>query len=91
MPELTEILTAKRESEVQEKRFLAALQGVELDEGIDDAQKIWEEKKAKAFSNGVSDSKDILSLQGYNAAREGFGIGMGIDYTDAKDLENPSW
>jgi type 1 fimbria pilin len=39
--------------------------------------------KARVFSGGqTSDGNDVLSLQGPNAARAGFGIGMGLDYED---------
>jgi hypothetical protein len=37
--------------------------------------------KARVFSNnGTKDPKDVLALQGQNAAKAGFGIGMGLDY-----------
>ena len=46
-------------------------------------QKEWEDMKARVFSGGqTSDGNDVLSLQGPNAARAGFGIGMGLDYED---------
>ena len=34
--------------------------------------------------NKLSDSKDILALQGQNAVKAGFGIGMGLDYEDLR-------
>ena len=87
MPELLSILSSKRELEYNEKKFLAALQGVDLDKGNkDSAQNKWEEMKARVFSKGqTSDPNDILSLQGVNAQKVGFGIGMGLDYEDARD------
>jgi hypothetical protein len=92
MSELTEILVAKRKQESNDRKFLAALQGVELDGAEEDGEKIWQDKLTKAFSGGqTSDPNDVLSLQGMAAQREGFGIGNGLDYTNAKDLENPSW
>jgi hypothetical protein len=43
--------------------------------------------KARVFSKGqASDSKDILALQGPAAEKAGFGIGMGIDYEDMRDM-----
>jgi hypothetical protein len=37
--------------------------------------------KARVFSGGATtDSNDILALQGHNAQKAGFGIGMGLDY-----------
>lgn len=80
MAELTETLNAKREAEYSEKKFLAAMQGVDLDKqsGKEDA---WEKMKAKVFSGGqASNSNDILAYQGANASKAGFGIGMGLSY-----------
>lgn len=90
MPELTEILVAKRKSDHENRKFLAALQGVQLDDPQDKGRSTWEDIKARAF--GGTDASDILSLQGVNAQQAGFGIGMGLEYTDAKDLEAiPKW
>jgi hypothetical protein len=37
--------------------------------------------KARVFSKGATtNGNDILALQGMNAERAGFGIGMGLDY-----------
>lgn len=80
MPELTAILNIKRDKDYQDKKFLAAMQGVDLDKQSG-KQNAWEEKKAKFFSGGLtSDGSDVLALKGANAARAGFGIGMGLDY-----------
>ena len=94
MPELVAILEAYREQKHRDQKFLAAIQGIDLDEGSksSNGQKEWEDLKARVYSNGqASDSDDILSLQGTNAKTAGFGIGSGLEYTDAKNLENPSW
>jgi hypothetical protein len=88
MPELMATLESKRELEYQEKKFLAAIQGVDLDKnsGREKGQKEWEDMKARVFSGGATgDSNDVLALQGQNAAKAGFGIGMGLDYEDARD------
>lgn len=80
MPELIEILNRKRDLDYEEKRFLAGIQGVDL-EKESGAQDLWEQKKAKFFSGGATaDSNDVVALQGPNAAKAGFGIGMGLDY-----------
>jgi hypothetical protein len=80
MQELTATLQIKRELDYNEKKFLAAMQGVNLDESSG-AGNEWEDMKARVFSKGaVTDSKDILALQGMNAEEAGFGIGMGLDY-----------
>jgi len=82
LTELLAILSSKRELEYNEKKFLAALQGVDLDKGNkESAQNKWEEMKARVFSKGAtSDPDDILSLQGVTAQKAGFGIGFGLDY-----------
>jgi hypothetical protein len=83
MPELVATIGSIRELDYQEKKFLAAIQGVDLDgeTNKDKGQKEWEDMKARVFSKGqTSDSNDVLSLQGANAQKAGFGIGMGLDY-----------
>jgi len=88
MPELMVTLSSKRELDYEEKKFLAAIQGVDLDGATnsDKGQKEWEDMKARVFSRGAtSDSKDILALQGQNAKQAGFGIGMGLDYEDLRN------
>jgi hypothetical protein len=83
MPELMLTLSRKRELDYEEKKFLAAIQGVNLDEANEPerGQKEWENMKARVFSKGATnDSNDVLALQGANAQKYGFGIGMGLDY-----------
>lgn len=80
MPELTSILNAKREDDYNHKKFLAAMQGVDLDKNSG-KQNAWEEMKARVFSkNKTGDPNDVLALQGQNARKAGFGIGMGLSY-----------
>ena len=86
--ELLATLSSKRELDYEEKKFLAAIQGVDLDKnsGSDRGQKEWEDMKARVFSGGqTKDSNDILALQGPTAQKAGFGIGMGLDYDDLRD------
>lgn len=88
MKELVEILSNKRELDYQEKKFVAAIQGIDLDSTSDSSrgQKEWEDLKARVFSGGkATDSKDILALQGQNAKKYGFGINMGLDYEDLRN------
>ena len=85
MPELIATLSSRRDLDYQEKKFLAAIQGVDLDaqSGESKGQKEWEDMKARVFSkNKTNDSNDILALQGINAQKAGFGIGQGLDYED---------
>jgi hypothetical protein len=81
MPELIATISAKRELDYQEKKFFAAIQGVDLDDNKQKGEDAWEAMKARVFSRGASsDPNDVLSLQGANAAKAGFGIGMGLTY-----------
>lgn len=80
MPEIMSTLSVKRELDYAEKKFLAAMQGVDLDKEAGQKNE-WEELKARVYSKGATkDPNDILALQGQNAARVGFGIGMGLTY-----------
>lgn len=90
MPELIATLSAHREEKEREQRFFAAIQGIDLDKqsGGSKGQKEWEDMKSRVFSRGqAQDSDDILSLQGQNAAKAGFGIGAGLEYSDLKSAE----
>lgn len=88
MPELMAIISGRRDLDYEEKKFLAAVQGVDIENNEDRGQKEWEDLKARVFSGGkAKDSKDILALQGQNAVQAGFGINMGLDYEDLRDPE----
>ena len=80
MPEIVATLKVKRDLDYGQKKFLAAMQGVDLDKASG-KENAWEDMKARVFSGGKAvDGKDILALQGKNAEKAGFGIGMGLDY-----------
>ena len=80
MPELTATIKIKRELDYSDKKFAAAMQGVDLDKNSGNSN-AWEDMKARVFSGGKAvDGNDILALQGKNAEKAGFGIGMGLDY-----------
>jgi hypothetical protein len=80
MPEIVATLNSKREGDYAEKKFLAAIQGIDLDKQSG-KQNEWEELKARVFSKGkASNANDVLALQGVNAQKAGFGIGMGLGY-----------
>jgi hypothetical protein len=84
MPELMATLESKRDLDYQEKKFLAAIQGVDIDKNSGkSSENKWEEMKARVFSGGkAKDGSDVLALQGVNAQKAGFGIGMGLGYED---------
>lgn len=80
MPELMATLNTKRDLDYNDKKFLAAIQGVDLDKQSGN-QNAWEEMKARVFSGGgTGDPNDVVALQGANAQKAGFGIGMGLSY-----------
>ena len=80
MPELVAILEAKREQDHTNRKFSAALQGVDIDKNKVSNDE-WERLKAKVYSKGqTTNPKDIVALQGQAAKRAGFGIGNGLDY-----------
>lgn len=82
MAELTATLNISRDLDYQGKKFMAAMQGVDLDkQSGQSGGNAWEEMKARVFSGGAAaNSKDVLALQGMNAQKAGFGIGMGLSY-----------
>jgi hypothetical protein len=80
MPELIETIKAKRESEYEERKFFAAIQGIDIEKESGKGN-AWEEMKARVFSKGqASNANDIVAYQGANAQKAGFGIGLGLDY-----------
>jgi hypothetical protein len=81
MPELIQTLKAIKKSQEEERKFLAALQGKNLDEDE-------EKTEGPSFDDiqrrvlGIETNKDdIVSLQGAFAAQAGFGIGAGLGYS----------
>ena len=79
MPELVAVIEAGRNQQSEERKFFAALEGVDLDKSTSGNE--WEEMKSRVFGGAnAQNSNDITSLQGRNAARAGFGIGAGRDY-----------
>jgi len=80
MAELTATIKIKRELDYSDKKFAAAMQGVDLDKNSGSGNE-WEDMKARVFSKGaVTDGNDILALQGPTAEKAGFGIGNGLTY-----------
>lgn len=85
LPELTQTLNAKRDLDYQDKKFMAAMQGVDLDEQTSNSKgNEWEAMQARVAAkiSGISvvDANDITAFQGIRAEQSGFGIGLGIDY-----------
>ena len=65
--ELLITVNALREREDRERQFLAALQGIDLNES----------EGSESESDG-----DIVDLTGYAASQAGFGINMGIGHME---------
>lgn len=86
MPEIIATIGSKRELDHEEKKFLAAMQGVDLDGDSKQSEPDpWEAMKARVFSGGRTDNpNDIVAYQGVTASKAGFGIGMGLDYEDLR-------
>ncbi len=82
MAELVSTLGSRRELDYDEKKFLAGIQGIDLEKN-NTKSNAWEDMKARVFSGGkATNANDIVALQGVNAVKAGFGIGMGLDYVD---------
>ena len=80
MPEMLETLKAKRDADYNEKKFFAAIQGVDLDKNQGGGDE-WEKLKARVFSKGKTDNpNDITTFTGSKAAQAGFGINNGLTY-----------
>lgn len=85
LPELTETLSVSNEKEYNDRKFFAAIQGVDLDaDNSKDEVDPWEAMKARVSKkvSGIDalDPNDIASFNGVKAKQAGFGIGMGLDY-----------
>jgi len=79
MPELISLLEVKRELDYGDKKFVAAMQGVDLDKDKND--NAWEDMKKRVLYKG-KDANDITNLRGAKAQKAGFGIGNGLGYEE---------
>lgn len=90
MPELILTIDSSREQRHLDRKFHAALQGVDIDKGSEEKRPIskLDELRTKVLTGGrSSDPNDIMSLVGANAQSKGFGIGQGLTYTDGDSTE----
>ena len=79
MPELIQTFKAMQKTEEEKRRFLASLQGINLNEQEEEEGPSFEDVQRKALGiNARGD--DVVSLQGQFAAQAGFGVGMGLGY-----------
>ena len=77
MPELIQTLTAMNRKQTEDRKFLASLQGVDLEEKQEDTS--FEDIRRRALGVTAS-ADDVVSLQGSFANEAGFGIGAGLGY-----------
>jgi len=80
MPELIQTLKSMQKVENDKRKFLAGIQGVNLDEDKqEEGGTTFEDVRRRAM--GVNaEGNDVVSLQGEFAEHSGFGIGMGLGY-----------
>jgi hypothetical protein len=79
MPELIQTFKSMQKSESEKRKFLASIQGIELDGGEQEENKSFEDVRRKALGI-TADASDVVSLQGQFASEAGFGIGAGLGY-----------
>jgi hypothetical protein len=80
MPELIQTFKSMQKTEDEKRRFLASLQGVNLNEQEEKEGPSFDDIRRKAM--GVTArGDDIVSLQGSFASEAGFGIGAGLGYS----------
>jgi hypothetical protein len=79
MPELIQTFSSMQKTESEKRKFLASIQGIELDGGEQEESKSFEDVRRKALGI-TADATDVVSLQGQFASEAGFGIGAGLGY-----------
>ncbi len=81
MPELLATLDSVRKQTDREHKFLAAIQGIDMDE--QEQENSFEEVRHRANvrrMGGDPDANDVTSLHGEYADQIGFGVGQGLGY-----------
>jgi len=79
MPELIQTFKSMQKTESEKRKFLAAIQGVDLEGGEEEESKSFEDVRRRALGI-TADASDVVSLQGQFASEAGFGIGAGLGY-----------
>jgi hypothetical protein len=81
MPELVQTFKSMQKTESEKRKFLASIQGVDLNESSNENEgsSSFEDVKRRALGITAS-SDDVVSLQGSFAAEAGFGVGAGLGY-----------
>jgi hypothetical protein len=80
MPEMVQTFKSMQKTESEKRKFLASIQGVELNESSNNEEgSSFEDIKRRAMGINTS-ADDVVSLQGSFASDAGFGIGAGLGY-----------
>jgi hypothetical protein len=79
MPELIQTLKSMQKTESEKRRFLASIQGIDVNEEEENKGPTFEDVQRRALGIDAS-GDDIVSLQGALASQSGFGIGAGLGY-----------
>ena len=80
MPELIQTFKSMQKTEEEKRKFLASLQGVNLNGEEKTEGQTFEDIQRRALGIDAS-GDDVVSLQGPLAAQQGFGIGAGLGYS----------
>jgi len=79
MPELVQTFKAMQKTEAEKRKFLASIQGIDLNENASEESSSFDDVKRRALGINAS-ADDVVSLQGDFAAEAGFGVGAGLGY-----------
>jgi hypothetical protein len=79
MPELIQTFKAMQKTESDKRKFLASIQGIDLNESEEESGPTFEDIQRRALGIDAS-GDDVVSLQGSLAAQTGFGVGLGLGY-----------
>lgn len=78
MPELISVVNAMTETDFEDKKFFAKLEGIDI-EGGSSNQKTFEDIRRESLGDDPK-TNDIVNLKGSLAKQTGFGIGQGLEY-----------
>jgi hypothetical protein len=80
MPEMVQTFKSMQKTESEKRKFLASIQGVDLDESSNNEEgSSFEDVRRRALGITTS-ADDVVSLQGSFASEAGFGINAGLGY-----------
>jgi hypothetical protein len=80
MPELIQTLQSMQKVEHERRKFQAGLKGINLEEENNKEGTSFDDLRRKALGINAS-ADDVVGLQGQFASEAGFGIGMGLGYS----------